>query len=60
MLRELFAALAAFATLAMILLGVAMLTGCAREGAGFSNDGSYQGPIRCVEERPGYTRCYSI
>lgn len=60
MTREIIACLIAVAAYGALLVGLAMLTGCAREGAGFSNDGSYQGPIRCVEERPGYTRCYSI
>ncbi|MCC3246648.1 hypothetical protein LG047_15205 [Methylocystis sp. WRRC1] len=61
MLRQFLASTVILMAAMALLVGVAVLAGCNRiEGAGFSNSGSYQGPVKCVETRPGLTRCYSV
>lgn len=60
MLRHFLASTAILVVALVLLVGVAMLAGCRSiEGAGFSNSGSYQGPVKCVDVRPGLTRCIS-
>lgn len=38
---------------------LALLAGCAFEGAGFVNKGRHSKPVVCREVRPGYTQCRS-
>lgn len=43
-----------------VLAGLALLlSGCAVEGAGFTNQGRHAKPVVCREVHPGYTQCRS-
>lgn len=43
-----------------VLAGLALLlSGCAVEGAGFTNHGRQAKPVVCREVKPGYTKCRS-
>ena len=44
----------------LALFAVALLSGCAVEGAGFSNNERHARPVVCREVRPGYTKCRSV
>jgi hypothetical protein len=45
------------AVFSALLMGAALLTGCAVEGAGFENAGRLRPKVMCKQVRPNYTEC---